>query len=89
MESVSTNKTARVTNATIYSKLGAMIWYIERLAYLEKAGDTPHTLHERRSQNNPDQNDDTQMAPQTLSQNNLHRVRIVKKDKSKHKKDGK
>ena len=86
VESLRTNKTARVKKATIYSELGAMRWYIERPAYLEKAGDTPSTLHKRRPQNNPDQSKGMQMASQTLPQNNLNKAKKGAEDKNKRQK---
>ena len=60
VESLSTNKTAWVTKATIYSELSFMKWYAEMPAYQEKAGEMPHTLHERRPQNNKDTQQNSQ-----------------------------
>ena len=68
VESLSTNKTAQVTKATIYSKLSFMKWYTKILAYQEKAGKTPHTLHKRRPQNNPDEKDSHPAMLQTSPQ---------------------
>ena len=48
VESISTNQVARVNKATIRSKLSSMRWHTEMSADQDKAGETPHTLHERR-----------------------------------------
>ena len=52
LESINTNQVARVNKATIHSELSSMRWHTEMPADQEKAGETPHTLHERRPQNN-------------------------------------
>ena len=52
LESINTNQVARVNKATIRSELSSMRWHTEMPADQEKAGETPHTLHERRPQNN-------------------------------------
>ena len=54
LESINTNQVARVNKATIRSELSSMRWHTEMPADQEKAGETPHTLHERRPQNNKD-----------------------------------
>ena len=48
MESINTNQVARVNKATIRSKLSSMRWHTEMPSDQDKAGETPHTLHERR-----------------------------------------
>ena len=48
LESINTNQVARVNKATIRSGLSSMRWHTEMPAGQEKAGETPHTLHERR-----------------------------------------
>ena len=54
MESINTNQVARVNKATIRSELSSMRWHTEMPADQEKAGETPHSLHKRRPQNNKD-----------------------------------
>ena len=54
MESLSTNQVARVTKATLRSKLSFMKWYTEIPSGQDKAGEAPHTLQERRPRNNSD-----------------------------------
>ena len=54
LESINTNQVARVNKATIRSKLSSMRWHTEMPADQKKAGETPHTLQERRPQNNKD-----------------------------------
>ena len=44
------NQVARVNKATIRSKLSSMRWHTEIPSDQDKAGETPHTLHERRPQ---------------------------------------
>ena len=70
LESINTNQVARVNKATIRSELSSMRWHTEMPADQEKAGETPHTLHERRPQNNKDtqQNSQTDYTQQTEQQ---------------------
>ena len=62
VESLSTNQVARVNKATIRSKLSFMRWYTEIPLGQDKAGETPHTLQERRPRNNSDIQQDMQRA---------------------------
>ena len=50
LESINTNQVARVSKATICSELSSMRWHTEVPAGRKKARETPHTLHERRPQ---------------------------------------
>ena len=70
LESINTNQVARVNKATIRSELSSMRWHTEMPADQEKAGETPHTLHERRPQNNKEtqQNSCTDYTQQTEPQ---------------------
>ena len=60
LESINTNQVATINKATIRSELPFMRWYTEMPTNQEKAGETPHTLHERR----PPSNRDTQQSSQ-------------------------
>ena len=60
LELINMNQVARVNKATIRSELSSMRWHTEMPADQEKAGETPHTLHERRPQNNKDTQQNSQ-----------------------------
>ena len=47
-EPINTNQVATVNKAMICSKPSARRWRAEKPANQEKAGESPHTLHERR-----------------------------------------
>ena len=70
LESISTNQVARVNKATIRSELSSMRWHTEMLADQEKAGETPHTLHEMRPQNNKDTHEIDKLTLHTRPNNN-------------------
>ena len=50
LESINTNQVARISKATARSELSTMRWHPEEPAGRKKARETPHTLHERRPQ---------------------------------------
>ena len=50
LESINTNQVARISKATACSELSSMRWHPEEPAGRKKARETPHTLHERRPQ---------------------------------------
>ena len=56
------NQVARVNEATIRSKLSSMRWHTEMPSDQDKAGETPHTLHERRPQSDKDIQQNVQTA---------------------------
>ena len=62
LESISTNQVARVNEATIHSKLSSMRWHTEIPSDQDKAGETPHTLHERRPRSDKDIQQNVQIA---------------------------
>ena len=62
VESISMNQVARVNKATIRSELSSMRWHTEMPSDQDKAGETPHTLHERRPQSDKDIQQNVQIA---------------------------
>ena len=70
LEPVRTNQVVGSNKATIHSELSSVRWHPEMPANQEKAGVMPHTLHERRPQNNKDtqQNSQTDYTQQTEQQ---------------------
>ena len=50
LESINTNQVARISKATARSELSTVRWHPEEQAGRKEARETPHTLHERRPQ---------------------------------------